>query len=136
LGRWLLAFAEAEALRRGYGEMRLYTHQTMVGFGDALQLRGDVDAVSENVLPLDQNVAEVDTDAPFHSAAPGLPTFRSVVSLCSAIALDGADHRAELDQHPVARRLHNPAAMLGDERISGSTMVPKRPRRAHLVEPH
>jgi ribosomal protein S18 acetylase RimI-like enzyme len=30
LGRRLLAFAEAEALRRGYSEMRLYTHQTMV----------------------------------------------------------------------------------------------------------
>jgi ribosomal protein S18 acetylase RimI-like enzyme len=30
LGRWLLAFAEDEALRRGYREIRLYTHQTMV----------------------------------------------------------------------------------------------------------
>lgn len=30
LGRRLLAFAEAEALHRGYREIRLYTHQTMV----------------------------------------------------------------------------------------------------------
>jgi ribosomal protein S18 acetylase RimI-like enzyme len=30
LGRRLLAFAEAEALRRGYQEIRLYTHETMV----------------------------------------------------------------------------------------------------------
>jgi ribosomal protein S18 acetylase RimI-like enzyme len=30
LGRRLLAFAEAEALRRGYREIRLYTHETMV----------------------------------------------------------------------------------------------------------
>ena len=30
LGRRLLAFTEAEALRRGYREIRLYTHQTMV----------------------------------------------------------------------------------------------------------
>ena len=30
LGRLLLAFAEAEALRRGYREIRLYTHQTMI----------------------------------------------------------------------------------------------------------
>ena len=30
LGRRLLAFAEAEAVRRGYREIRLYTHQTMV----------------------------------------------------------------------------------------------------------
>ena len=30
LGRRLLAFAEAEALRRGHRAIRLYTHQTMV----------------------------------------------------------------------------------------------------------
>jgi ribosomal protein S18 acetylase RimI-like enzyme len=30
LGRRLLAFAEEEGLRRGYREIRLYTHQTMV----------------------------------------------------------------------------------------------------------
>jgi ribosomal protein S18 acetylase RimI-like enzyme len=30
LGRRLLAFAEDEASRRGYREIRLYTHQTMV----------------------------------------------------------------------------------------------------------
>jgi ribosomal protein S18 acetylase RimI-like enzyme len=30
LGRHLLAFAESEALRRGYREIRLYTHQTMI----------------------------------------------------------------------------------------------------------
>jgi ribosomal protein S18 acetylase RimI-like enzyme len=30
LGRRLLAFAEAEAMRRGYREIRLYTHETMV----------------------------------------------------------------------------------------------------------
>ena len=30
LGRQLLAFAETEALRRGYREIRLYTHRTMV----------------------------------------------------------------------------------------------------------
>ena len=29
LGRRMLAFAEAEAVRRGYREIRLYTHQTM-----------------------------------------------------------------------------------------------------------
>jgi hypothetical protein len=50
--------------------------------------------------------------------------------------LDGADHRAELDQHPVARRLHNPAAMLGDERIRGGVMLTQRLRRTCLVFAH
>jgi GNAT superfamily N-acetyltransferase len=30
IGRRLLDFAEAEALRRGYREIRLYTHETMI----------------------------------------------------------------------------------------------------------
>lgn len=30
IGKTLIAFAEAEAARRGYGEIRLYTHETMV----------------------------------------------------------------------------------------------------------
>ena len=30
LGRRLLTFTESEALRRGYHEIRLYTHQTMI----------------------------------------------------------------------------------------------------------
>ena len=30
LGRRLLTFAEAEAVRRGYKEIRLYTHETMI----------------------------------------------------------------------------------------------------------
>ena len=30
LGKWLLAFAEAEAQRRGFSAITLYTHETMV----------------------------------------------------------------------------------------------------------
>lgn len=30
VGKALMAFAEQEAVRRGYGEIRLYTHETMV----------------------------------------------------------------------------------------------------------
>lgn len=30
IGKALVAFAEAEAVRQGYGELRLYTHETMV----------------------------------------------------------------------------------------------------------
>jgi hypothetical protein len=40
-------------------------------------------------------------------------------------ALNGTDHRAELDQHSVASRLDDPTAMVGDERIGGGAMVAK-----------
>src|SRR5438132_4489640 len=37
------------------------------GFGDAFEPRRDVDAVAEDVVSLDQYVAEMDADAPFHA---------------------------------------------------------------------
>jgi len=37
--------------------------------------------------------------------------------------LDSANHRAELDQHPVAGGLDDPPAMLGHKGISGGAMV-------------
>jgi hypothetical protein len=107
------------------------------GFGDALQPRRNVDPVTEDVIALDQHVAEMDADAPFHSAVAGatsIPFHRQHLQ-CDR-ALDGADHRAELDQHPVARRFHNPAAMLGDERVGGGAMLTQCRRGACLVEPH
>src|SRR6266478_3319530 len=43
------------------------------GFGDAFEPRRDVDAVAEDVVSLDQYVAEMDADAPFHAALAGNP---------------------------------------------------------------
>jgi hypothetical protein len=52
------------------------------------------------------------------------------------VLVSSADHRAELDQHPVAGGLDDPPAMLGDERISGGAMLAQCLRRARFVEPH
>jgi hypothetical protein len=41
------------------------------GFGDPLQPRRNVDPVTENVIALDQDIAEMDADAPFHSVVNG-----------------------------------------------------------------
>ena len=68
------------------------------GLSDALQSGGDVDAVAEDVISLDQHVADMDTDAPFHSAFVGdarIPLHRK--PLQREGALDSADHRTELD---------------------------------------
>jgi hypothetical protein len=37
------------------------------GLGNPLEPRCDIDPVPENVLALDQDIAEVDANAPFHS---------------------------------------------------------------------
>ena len=68
------------------------------GLGDAFEPGGDVDAVAEDVVSLDQHVADMDTDAPFHSAFVGdarIPLHRK--PLQREGALDSADHRTELD---------------------------------------
>jgi hypothetical protein len=106
-------------------------------FSNALKPGGDVDAIAEDIVSLDQHVADVDADAPFHSAfgrGPGIPICRQ--PLQPQGALDGADHRAELDQHAVSGGLDDPSAMLGDQRFSGAAMLAQCLNRAHLVCPH
>src|SRR5215813_11943703 len=102
-----------------------------------LQTRGDVDPVAENVVSLDQYVAVMDTDAPIHSALGGGPgiTFRRQ-PLQRQRTLDGADHRAELDQYPVASGLDDATGMLGNERNGGSAMLAYCPHRTRLVQTH
>jgi hypothetical protein len=51
-------------------------------------------------------------------------------------AFDGADHRAEFNQEPVASCLDDPPAMLGDERIGGGTMLAQCQRGTRLVLTH
>jgi len=105
--------------------------------GDAFKPRGDVDAVAEDVVALDQHVAEMDADAPFHSALVGnrgMEVRRQPLQ-CQG-AFDGADHRTELDQYPVAGCLNDPPAVLSDERIGSGAVLAQCPRGARLVEPH
>jgi hypothetical protein len=85
---------------------------------DTLEACGEIDAIAENILAIDQNVAEVNTDAPFHPAFAGSPsiTLRHQLLECDR-ALYGTDHRGELDQRAVASGLDDPPTMLGNERI-------------------
>jgi len=67
-------------------------------FGNAFKPCGDVDAVPEDIIALDQYVAEMNADAPFHAAFVGdarIPRRRK--PLQREAALDSADHRTELD---------------------------------------
>ena len=58
------------------------------GLGDALEPRGDIDAVAHEVaVALLDNVAEVDADAKLDAAfSGGRPTLRSTMPVCTSIA--------------------------------------------------
>jgi hypothetical protein len=66
----------------------------------------------------------VDADAPFHSMLAGNrggPLRRQVLQRQGAI--DGTDHRIELDQQAVAGCFEDPPAMLRDERVGDDAML-------------
>jgi len=108
-----------------------------IGLGHPLQPGRDVDAVAEDVVTLDQHIAKVDADTPFHSPVAGkrgVPLRRQALQRQGAF--DGAHHRGELDQHTVARCLEDPPAALGNDRIGRDPMVTHRLRRARFIEPH
>ena len=93
--------------------------------GEPLQAGGDVDAVAEDVVALDDDVAEVDADAEFDARLVG----RAAVAVGHAgLDLDGAAHRlddaGELDQQAVAGALDDAAAVVGD---CGSISSPRWP---------
>ena len=75
--------------------------------------------------------ADMDADAPLQAAVArnSCIALRRELLQCQT-AFDGADHRAELDQHPVAGGLDDPPAMLGDQRIGGGAMLAQCLRRA------
>jgi hypothetical protein len=67
-------------------------------FGDTLKACRQIDSIADNIVAIDQYVAEVDADAPIHSTFAGNPS----ITLSHQIlernrALHGAHHRGELD---------------------------------------
>src|SRR5438105_12734759 len=58
---------------RAPGEMRLPRCRCRRAW-DTLKACGEIDAIAENVLAIDQYVTEMDADAPLHSAFAGNPS--------------------------------------------------------------
>ncbi len=103
--------------------------------GDALQPRGDIDAVAHQVaVGLLDHVAEMDADAEFDAAVDG----HAGVALDHAVLhLDGAahrvDHAAELDQSPVAGPLDDATVVDGDGRVDQVAAQSPQPRERALL---
>ena len=78
---------------------------------NALQPRRDIDAVAQNVVALDQHVAEIDADAIDDALGLGrLGVALDHQFLDRDRAFDRGDDGGKLQQQPVARRLDDAAA--------------------------
>ena len=106
--------------------------------GDPLEARRDIDAVAENIVVVEDDVADMDADAELD---PQLR--RDVARTLShrALQLDRAacriDGAGELDQHAVAGGLDDAAVMRGDAGIDdGLAQHLELRQRALLVTAH
>ena len=104
---------------------------------DALEPRRDIDAVAQNILAVDQHVAEIDADAV--EDASGLGNARVAFGhllLHANRAFDRRDDGRKFQQHAVAHRLDEPPAECANDRRRRLAMVPHRARRPRFVLAH
>ncbi len=78
----------------------------------------DVDAVTVDIIALDDDVAEVDADAQLDAAGFGGFRIRGGQgALDGGGALDGIDHAGKLNERAIAHELDDPAMEFFDRRI-------------------
>jgi hypothetical protein len=106
-------------------------------FGNTLQSSSDVDAITENVVALDQDVAEVDPDPKQHT-----PILRDTFvplghhRLHGHRAFDRIDHRRKFEQHAVTRGLHEATTVFRHESVGNLAVFAECAGCADLVEAH
>ena len=105
------------------------------GRGDALQPRGDIDAVAHQVaVALLDDVAEMDADAELDAALrrhAGIALDHAVLHLDGAA--HGVDHAAELDEAAVAGALDDATMMHGDRGIDQIAAQRPQPRQGAIL---
>ena len=113
-------------------------HADAADIGEPFNARRDVHSVAENVVVLENDVAQINADTELDLAIPG---DIAVASRHSLLNFDGAAHRVgdtlKLDQHPVACGLDDVAVVLGNAGIDQlDAMGPEPRQRPHLVNLH
>ncbi len=105
---------------------------------EALEARGDIDAVAIDVLALDDHVTEVDADPKGDPLAFGrLDIAVDHGALDLDRALHGIGHAAKLDQGAIAHQFDHAAAARGDRGLDQLAAMRLKPReRAALVLAH
>ena len=113
-------------------------HADPAGLGQGFEAGGNIDAVAEDVLILDDDVADIDLNAEFDASIGR----HSVVALGHPpLHFDRAPHRInharELDQHPVAGSLDDATMMFSDLGIDQFAAMPFEPFvRPFLIRAH
>jgi len=107
------------------------------GLGERLEPGGDVDAVAKDVVTVDDDIAEIDTNPQLQAA---LGRGRVVYRTRGPLHLDGATQRVDdarkIRQHAVAGRADDPAAMRCDQRVDGRAELVQGLMRAGLILAH
>src|ERR1700722_13169687 len=107
------------------------------GFGDALQPSRDVDAITENIIALNEDVAEVDPDPKQH-----LPVLRDPLialgqqRLHRNRAIDRIDNRGKLDQQAIAGSLDDTPTMFRYHCVGYNAVFAQNAGGACFVETH
>jgi hypothetical protein len=106
--------------------------------GNALDSGRNVDPVAVDVVFLNDNVAEIDTDAKFYAffnRQVGIALTHPPLDLGGAG--DRVHHARKLDEHAIAGQLHDAALVLGYLRIEDlAAMCHERSKRPRLVLAH
>ena len=107
------------------------------GSGDLLQPRRDIDAVPEDVVVVDDHIAEMN---PHAKHQPFVGGHFDVALGHQALHAERGAHRmkraGKFEQQPVAGGLDQPPAFFGKERIDRLAMRLERRQRAELVRAH
>jgi hypothetical protein len=108
------------------------------GFGDPFQARGDVNAIAEDIVVVDDDVADVNSDAELD---PEILRYMGILARRAALnfgrATRSIHHAGEFHQHAVARGLDDAAAMCGDGWIDEGFSDRLQPgQRSFLVGTH
>ena len=112
-------------------------HADAAGLGQALHPRCHVHAVSEDPLPVDEDVAEIDADPeqePALGLEAGVGPFELVLDLDGTA--HGVDHARELGEEVVAGVVHDASPAFGDAVANQLAVGAQDPSRPLLVARH
>src|SRR5439155_170673 len=97
------------------------------GLGERFEPRGDVYAIAEDIVAIDDDVAEIDPNPQLETT---LRRDGLIDRKCGALHLNGAaervDHTRKIGQQAVARRADNPPSMSSDQGVDGTCSVPTK----------